>query len=304
MITSHEIDRSTISHVFHHVSFQVRGHRELQARSGDGHANTEQGGSTDRFLGSSGKAAHVSSSSMAPVTVPPTNAYRGSSSSMAPVPVTASPTNAYRGSASSMVPVIVPPRDGHAYCCAGGATVLKTLFNGQAGSGTLTLNSTLASEHGSCVSPTQTPVSNIEVRLVDCSDPCLQSGDGIVCSSSGMTLHVVAHENASICFANYDTYTNKVVFDVSMQKRVTVYFIPDGGAVTGGLMLSASIDSTCSSPLRSPYAQIFIDACVDANKPPPPLNLDDYPSGFDATALLIKFIDGKGGRMLACVCIR
>jgi hypothetical protein len=32
--------------------------------------------------------------------------------------------------------------------------------------------------------------------------------------------------------------------------------------------------------------------------------LDDYPSGFDATALLIKFIDGKGGRMLACVCIR
>jgi hypothetical protein len=187
----------------------------------------------------------------------------------------------------------------HDYCCDGGASFLKVVFEaGNNQKGMLTFNAIIAAEYTAC------PVDHEEaesdgiggyeggsptapvVRIIPCNDDSvlfpIADGGNPICSSS---LDVADVESGTeVCFAIVDPSTNQVLYDQKMETDLEVWFIPYNA---DDETLALTIHTSCGTPLVPPYAAAFFDPCHD-DSDDSLINLDFYAG----TTPYLAFVDG------------
>jgi len=211
------------------------------------------------------------------------------------------------------------------YCCKGGVSYLKVIFNATAGVSSnitlITLNATVAEEFAShyadnnnspsCVlsqsqanrgskgtkagffqktSPQSS--STPELRIIECLDDlCIQQPFSNACGATVPRKKEVG-PGEEVCFAMVDPNTNNVVFGQKMNINMYVWFLSGKGDVSMG-----AIHTSCSVPLSRSWAVPLRDACgpdgygngnrIDARN-----SHIEISNGLDADIPHLSFIDG------------
>jgi hypothetical protein len=200
--------------------------------------------------------------------------------------------------------IIVPPasvedwKDAkESYCCDGGASYLKVVFEASYQTGLLTFDADIAAKNTTC-DKIYDQTSNIakksgessgnspgfEIRFVSCDDPCLLSpfGDDD-CLGSFDTIAV--QNGTEVCFAAVDPMTDKILFNQKMGTNIYPFFIPFGDEAC---TLAGVIHASCSTPIVPPYAAIFYDPCGNFDEENLLINLNYYSGNIPYLA----FLDG------------
>lgn len=185
------------------------------------------------------------------------------------------------------------------YCCDGGASYLKVVYEAGSGeSGLLTFDADIAAKNSTCdviydqtssigkkSGGESTSSLDYDLRFVPCDDTCVKGPSNAVPCSDSFDVMAVEH-GTEVCFAAVDPLTHKIRFDQKMGTDVYIYFVPFGDEDPGALI--GTIHASCSMPLVSPYAASLYDPCGPFDEENQLLNTELY----NGNIPFLAFLDG------------
>jgi hypothetical protein len=173
-------------------------------------------------------------------------------------------------------------------CCTGGSSFLRTELGGTNLSGFLTFDRDIAAMFCSCVDETSSDSSedsnlSMPARFVACTDPCRINP--LIDEACSLAFDVMNIEPGDeVCFGTWNQATNRIAYREKMPTSLDIYFIPNEGSVS---VYTGRIDTSCSKPLHSPFAQALGNAC---SARPALVNLEE--SDEEDLDIHLAFVDG------------